>query len=91
MPAKIERLEARVSKEQKRLFQKAADLEGRTLTDFMIQATSEAARQTLERHEMVRLTLRDQLAFVKALLRPPEPGNRLRGAALRYKSLNQST
>ena len=87
MSHKIERLEARVSKQQKQLFQKAADLEGRTLTDFMIQAIQDAARQTLERHEFVRLSARDRQVFVKALLHPPEPGKRLRAAAQRYKNL----
>lgn len=42
MPAKSttkprdERLEARVSRDQKALFQRAAELQGRTLTDFVV-------------------------------------------------------
>lgn len=90
MPAKIERLEARVSKEQKQLFQRAADLEGRSLTDFMIQAIQDAAHETLQRHKILRLTARDQKVFVDALLHPPEPSKRLRAAAQRYKNLTQS-
>lgn len=81
MPTKIERLEARVSREQKQLFQRAADLEGRSLTDFIIKATQEAARQTIERQGILRLSARDQQVFVKALLNPPSPGKRLRAAA----------
>ena len=41
--AKVERLEARVSREQKALFQRAAEIQGRTLTDFMIASVHEAA------------------------------------------------
>ena len=85
MSTKIERLEARVSKEQKQLFQKAADLQGRSLTDFIIQATQEAAHRTIERHGTLRLSARDQRVFVEALLDPPEPGKRLRAAAARYR------
>jgi uncharacterized protein (DUF1778 family) len=87
MSTKIERLEARVSKSQKELFQRAADLAGRSLTDFIIQATQDAAHQTIERHQLIRLSARDQQAFVKALLNPPAPGKRLRAAAERYKKL----
>ena len=90
MSTKIERLEARVSKEQKQLFQRAADLEGRSLTDFMVQAVQEAAHQTIERHGSLRLSARDQQVFVKALLNPPEPGKRLRAAAERYKKITRS-
>src|SRR5689334_2549529 len=53
MTSKIERLEARVSREQKQLFQRAADLEGRSLTDFMIQAIQDAAHQSIHRHGIV--------------------------------------
>ena len=87
MSTRIERLEARVSGEQKRLFQKAADLEGRTLTDFMIHAIQEAAHNTLRRHQVLRLSTRDQRTFVNALLKPPAPSRRLRAAAERYKKL----
>lgn len=90
MSTKIERLEARVSKEQKQLFQKAADLEGRNLTDFIIQTLQEAAHQTIERHGILRLSARDQQVFVKALLNPPGPGRRLRAAAERYKKFIRS-
>jgi uncharacterized protein (DUF1778 family) len=90
MSARIERLEARVSGEQKRLFQKAADLDGRSLTDFMIHAIQEAAHNTLKRHEVVLLSARDQKIFVNALLNPRAPSKRLRAAAERYKKLIQS-
>ena len=90
MSTKVERLEARVSKGQKQLLQRAADLQGRSLTDFIIQAAQEAAHQTIERHGILRLSARDQRVFVKGLLRPPEPGKRLRAAAERYKNLTVS-
>ncbi|GAA6619787.1 DUF1778 domain-containing protein [Scytonema sp. NUACC26] len=34
--SKTERLEARISKEQKELFQYAAEIQGQTLTDFIV-------------------------------------------------------
>ena len=46
----MERLEARVSRQQKKLFQRAAELRGVTLTDFLIGALQEAATKTIEDH-----------------------------------------
>lgn len=83
--SKIERLEARVSKEQKELFQRAADIQGRTLTDFVISSVAEAAKRAIQEHEMMTLSVRDSEVFVEALLNPPEPSDKLRAAAQRYK------
>jgi uncharacterized protein (DUF1778 family) len=83
--AKPERLEARISKEQKELFQRAADIQGRTLTDFVISSLQEAAKRAIQEHEMMILSVRDREVFVEALLNPPNPGDKLRTAAQRYK------
>lgn len=80
-----DRLEARVSREQKELFQRAADLLGLTLTDFMISSMQNAAVRAIQEHEMMTLTGRDREVFVAALLNPPEPSERLRAATQRYK------
>ncbi len=79
------RLEARVKPEVKALWQKAAELEGRTLTDFVITSVQEAAFKVLERHEKLKLNRDDSEAFVNALLNPPQPNESLKAAALRYK------
>lgn len=83
--AKSERLETRVTKEQKELFQRAADIQGRSLTDFVISSVAEAAKQAVQEHDIVILSARDRAVFVEALLNPPEPSNKLRAAARRYK------
>ncbi len=82
---RAERLEARISRKQKELFQRAADLQGRTLTDFMISSLQEAATRTVQDHEIMALSTRDREAFVATLLAPPEPGDRLKDAARRYQ------
>jgi len=81
------RLEARVSLELKRLFQRAADLQGVTLSDFLIGSARQVALQTLQEHELIQLNQRDTASFVAALLEPPPPGRRLRAAARRFKSV----
>ena len=84
---KIERLEARVSAEAKKLCQRAAIIQGRTLTDFLVSSAVEAATRTLREHELIELTLRDRVAFVEALLNPPAPNPRLRTAMHRHDRL----
>lgn len=86
MPA-LARIEARVSREQKRRFEQAAEIEGVTLTDFAISSMERAARQTLQEHALLVLSARDQRAFVDALLSPPEPNEALRRAAKRHAQL----
>lgn len=82
-----ERLEARITSAQKSLLQEAAELQGRTLTDFIVHAASEAARRVLRDRAVIRLTPEEQRNFVKALLDPPPPGPRLRAAARRYRKI----
>ncbi len=83
--SKSERLEARISIEQKQLFQRAADIQGRTLTDFVVSSAQDAAKQAIQGHEMMILSDRDRKVFVEALLNPPSPSTKLRAAARRYK------
>jgi uncharacterized protein (DUF1778 family) len=84
---RTERLEARITQAQKMLFKQAAELEGRTLSEFIVQAASEAARRTVQAHQVISLTAQEQKLFVESLLNPPEPGPRLRTAVRRYRKL----
>ena len=81
-----ERVEARVTPEQKKLFERAAALEGRSLTDFLLGSAQAAAADTISRHELLKLTPDDQESFVAALLNPPAPNKALRVAAARYRA-----
>jgi uncharacterized protein (DUF1778 family) len=87
---KTERLEARVTAEQKALFVKAAALRGCSLTDFLVNGAQELAARTIREHEIMTLSARDSQAFVPALLEAPAPGAQLRKAARRYKKIVQS-
>lgn len=82
---RTERFEARVSKEQKDLFVRAAELQGRSLTDFVIASAQEAAIETVRAHDALCLSERDRRAFVSALLAPPAPAKTLKQAAKRYR------
>jgi uncharacterized protein (DUF1778 family) len=82
--AKAARLEARLTIEQKVMFQRAADLTGRSLTDFVVSSAQEVAVRTVREHEVLTLSGRDRRIFMDALLKPPSAGKRLRQAASRY-------
>jgi uncharacterized protein (DUF1778 family) len=86
-----ERLEARITPDQKDLFKRAATLRGVTLTDFVVGALHEAAVKTLEATHVIRLGQRDQTAFLAALEHPAKPNRRLRDAARRHWSLKKRT
>ena len=86
--AKTARLEARLTGAQKALLQHAADLTGRSLTEFVVSSAQEVAARTVREHEVLTLSRRDWQVFVDALLKPFSPNKRLRLAARRYKCVS---
>jgi uncharacterized protein (DUF1778 family) len=86
--SKTARLEARLTGELKALLQHAADLSGRSLTEFVISSAQEVASRTVREHEVLTLSGRDRQVFVNALLKPVSPNKRLRQAARRYKRVS---
>lgn len=82
---RAERLETRVSAEQKNLIERAAALQGRTVTDFVLTSVQDAARRTIEEHNQLALSVRDSEAFVDALLNPKSVNDRLRDTVRRYR------
>lgn len=81
------RLEARISTELHAMLKRAAELQGRTMTDFVVSAVQGAAQQAIERAEIIRLSLADQECFAQALLSPPAPSAALKRAFARRTKL----
>ena len=84
-----ERVEARVTPEQKKLLERAAALESRSLTDFVLSSAQAAAADTIARHEVLKLRPDDQEVFVAALLNPLAPNRALRAAVARYHAARE--
>ncbi len=82
---RAQRLEARVTAEQKSLIEHAAALQGRTVTDFVLTSVQDAARRAIESHKYLALTVRDSEAFVDAMLNPKPVNDRLRDTVRRYR------
>ena len=66
------RLEARISTDLYAMLKRAAEIEGRTVTDFVVSAVQDAARTTIEKAEVIRLSMADQECFAQKLLSPPQ-------------------
>ncbi|AFY55415.1 hypothetical protein Riv7116_2934 [Rivularia sp. PCC 7116] len=90
VPKSMARLEARVNPEIKALWQKAADLQGVTLTDFVIASVQAAAYKVIEQQQTLKLSTEDAEAFVEAILNPPKPSDALREATSRYKQVMEN-
>jgi uncharacterized protein (DUF1778 family) len=87
MPSTIatSRLEARISSELYALLKRAAEIQGRTITDFVAGAVQEAAQRTVEQADIMRLSLTDQNCFADALLSPPPVAPALARAFERHR------
>jgi uncharacterized protein (DUF1778 family) len=82
---RAERLETRVTADQKRLIEQAAALQGRSVTDFVLTSLQDAARRAIEEHQNLALSVRDSQAFVQALVEPARVNERLRDTVRRYR------
>jgi uncharacterized protein (DUF1778 family) len=74
-----------VTEAQKARFERAANVQGRSVTDFVVSAADEAARRILREHEILTLSERDSKTFVSVLLNPPAPRGHLAEAMNRYR------
>ncbi len=73
---------------RKALIQRAADLESRSVTDFVLQSAERAAEQTIQNRALLVLSVVATDAFVQAILRPAAPGPILGKAAREYRRLS---
>ena len=70
---------------------RAAEIEGRSLSDFLVGAAQEAARRTIEQTQIIRLSMEEQQRFATLLLDPPAPSPAMARAARAHKRLISST
>ncbi len=82
---KRERIAVRLTPTAKQALERAAEVSGRSLSDFVVDSAFRAAKQTIEEHERLCLSGEDRKAFLAALDNPPKPNRALRGAAARYR------
>jgi len=83
--SEIERFEARISAKKKNILKNAADLCGRSLSDFVIHSAYEAAVHIIQEYQLLHLSAKDRDVFIDALLNPSAPSAKLLKAAKSYK------
>jgi uncharacterized protein (DUF1778 family) len=79
------RFDTRLPKEQKELFEYAANLGGfRTLTEFVIFSAQQQASNIIEKYNTILASRKDQEVFFNAIINPKKPTDRLKKAATRF-------
>ncbi len=65
------RIEARIAPDALRVVRRAAELQGRSISDFVVAAAQEVANRTIHEAQIIHLSIEDQRRFVELLLNPP--------------------
>jgi uncharacterized protein (DUF1778 family) len=80
MPTIVEdksRITARVPTELRATLEQAAQLQGATLNQFVVQSAFQEAQRIVERETLIRLSQRDAQKVFTLLDHPPKPNARL--------------
>jgi uncharacterized protein (DUF1778 family) len=81
------RIEARIAPDALAVVKRAAEIQGRSVSDFVVAAAQEAAQRTIEETQIIRLSIEDQRAFAEAILNPPPLAPAIERAIERYRNL----
>ena len=80
------RVDIRLKKEQKELFEESAMVGGyQSLTHFIISVVQEKANSILVQRRAILASERDREIFFNALMDPPKPNAKLKAAVKLYK------
>ncbi|MGQ3012891.1 MAG: type II toxin-antitoxin system TacA family antitoxin [Flavobacteriales bacterium] len=83
------RFDVRLSREQKKLFEKAAVLgDFRNLTDFVISAVQEKAKEIIREKEQIIASEKDSQIFFDAVTNPKKPSKTLKKALEAYNTFS---
>lgn len=84
---RTERVEARIAPEVHAAIKRAAELQGRSISDFVVAAAQEAAHRAIAEAQIIRLSVEDQRSIADSVLDPPPPNDALRRAAAAHRRL----
>lgn len=83
---KKERLDLRLPAGVKYQIEKAAELQGRSVSDFVVAAALTQASQVIEQQMVVKLCLEDSMALAESFINEPKPNKKAIEAAKRYRA-----
>ena len=81
------RVEARIAPEALAVVKRAAEIQGRSVSDFVVAAAQEVAHRTIEETQVIRLSVEDQRMIAEAILNPPDPNDALKRAFEHHRRL----
>ena len=77
---KKERISLRLNEVAKRRIERAASLEGKTVSGFIVSSALSYAEKTIQLHETMVLNRRDAMRFFDVVSNPPALNDKLRSA-----------
>lgn len=83
---KQERLEIRLTSENKKIIEEAAAILGQTVSGFTQHSLVLKAMEIIKENSLIKLSAEGTLKFFEILDNDAEPNEKLRKAALRYRS-----
>ncbi|MCE0813361.1 DUF1778 domain-containing protein [Buttiauxella sp. S04-F03] len=84
---KKQRIDLRLTDDDKSLIEEAAAMSNQTITQFMVASASERAAQVIEQHRRLVLNEESWDLVMEALSNPPAPNARLKSAAKRLQNM----
>jgi len=78
------RIEARITPATLAVVRRAAEIQGRSVSDFVVAAAKEAASRTIEETDIIRLSVEGQRQIAELIMNPPKP-NRAMKRAFRHR------
>lgn len=84
---KKQRIDLRLSDEDKSLIEEAAAMTNQTITQFMVNSASARAAEIIEQHRRLILNEDSWNRVMDAISNPPSPDNRLKRAAKRLEDM----
>jgi len=88
--AKQERIGARVPPDVYEILNRAAELTGATVNQFLVQSALKEAQVVIEREQTIRLSRRDCERLLDLLENPPKPNAKLKAAMTNYQQAKRT-
>lgn len=82
-----QRVEARIAPDALAVVRRAAEIQGRSVSDFLVAAAIKDAHRTIEETQLIRLSVEDQQSFAEMLINPPPLAPAMKRAMKAHKRL----
>ena len=86
-PTRTARLEARITPDALAVVRRAAELQGSSVSEFVVAAARKEANQVIAETQLIRLAVEDQRAIAAAILDPPPLSQGMERAIARHDRL----